>query len=104
MANEQNLKPIKSLSSEEAKRRGSLGGKASVEARKEKKLFKEELTKRLGAKDFEEIIDNLIARAKKDDKSFEVLRDTMGQKPSEKIEANLTYENKLKEVQSEDEY
>lgn len=39
MANPQNLKPIKTLTSEEAKRRGSVGGKKSVQARKEKKLI-----------------------------------------------------------------
>lgn len=37
--NEQNLKPIKHLSTEEAKQRGSKGGKASVKARRERKLM-----------------------------------------------------------------
>ena len=41
MANEKNLKPIKSLSKEEAKRRGSKGGKKSVESRRKKKLLKD---------------------------------------------------------------
>lgn len=43
MANDKNLKPIKKgeLSSEEAKRRGSIGGKASVEAKRRKKSMKE---------------------------------------------------------------
>lgn len=84
----------------------SMGGKRSVEVRKEKKLFKEELCKRLGAKDFDEILDNLIARAKNEDKSFEVLRDTMGQKPKEEIEAkiSMTYEDYIKEVEDENEY
>ena len=35
----QNLKPIKTLSNEEAKKRGSAGGKKSVEVRREKKLM-----------------------------------------------------------------
>ncbi len=39
MANEKNLKPIKTLSKEEAKRRGSKGGKKSVEVRREKKTI-----------------------------------------------------------------
>lgn len=95
---------LRTPSTEEARAMQLLSAKKRSENIKAKKIFKEELANRLGVKDFEEIIDNLIARAKKDDKSFEVLRDTMGQKPSEKIEANLTYENKLKEVQSEDEY
>lgn len=37
--NIQNLKPIKTLSKEEAKKRGSKGGKKSVESRREKKLM-----------------------------------------------------------------
>lgn len=41
--NEQNLKPIQKgeLTSEEAKKRGSNGGKKSAKVRKQKKLFKE---------------------------------------------------------------
>ena len=95
---------LRTPSTEEARAMQLLSAKKRSENIKAKKIFKDELANRLGVKDFEEIIDNLIARAKKDHKSYEVLRDTMGQKPSEKIEANLTYENKLKEVQSEDEY
>lgn len=43
MANEQNLRPYKKgqLSSEEAKRRGSLGGKKSVEAKRERRAMQE---------------------------------------------------------------
>ena len=43
MPNIENLKPIKKgeLSKEEAKKRGSNGGKASVEARREQKIFKQ---------------------------------------------------------------
>lgn len=105
MANEQNLQPGNvnhTFTPEEAQR----GGKRSAEARREKRLFKDEIAKRLGAKDFEEIIDNLIDRAKKEDKSFEVLRDTLGQKPKEEIEAKLTrsYEDYIKEVEEDNEY
>lgn len=95
---------LRTPSTEEARAMQLLSAKKRSENIKAKKIFKEELANRLGVKDFEEIIDNLIARAKKDDKSFEVLRDTMGQKPSEKIEANLTYENSLKEVTDDAEY
>ena len=41
MANEQNLKPIKSLSTEEAKRRGKKGGQRSGQVRRERKRLKE---------------------------------------------------------------
>lgn len=43
MANEQNLKPIKHLSTEEAKKRGSKGGKKSGEARRKKRDMKEQM-------------------------------------------------------------
>lgn len=62
------------------------GGIKSGEARKEKKLFKEEILKRMGEKDWNDIVDKLIERAKKNDKSFELLRDTIGQKPKDEVE------------------
>lgn len=87
MANEQNLKPIKKgeLTSEEAKRRGSNGGKKSAQKRKEIKLIKDRILERMGESDWDQMIDNLIARATDDTKSFETLRDTIGQKPVEKV-------------------
>ena len=88
MANEENLKPVRSKS--EARERGKLGGVKSGESRREKKLFKEEILKRMGEDDWNEMIDKLIARAKTTDKAFEVLRDTIGQKPKEEVEADLT--------------
>ena len=101
MAGKDNLR---TPSTEEARAMQLLSAKKRSENVKAKKIFKEELEKRLGVNDFEEIIDNLILRAKKDDKSFEVLRDTMGQKPSDKIEANFTYEDTLKKVVDENDY
>ena len=88
MANEQNLRPIQKgeLSKEEAKRRGSLGGKASVEARKERKLIKDRILERMGEDDWDTMIDNLIRRAQEDTKSFESLRDTIGEKPKDQLE------------------
>lgn len=88
MANEQNLIPIRKgeLSKEEAKRRGSLGGARSAEVRRENKLIKDRILERMGEKDWDTMIDNLIARASEDTKSFEVLRDTIGQKPKESLE------------------
>ena len=47
--NEKNLIPIVHLSSEEAKRRGSAGGKKSVEARRRKKSMKSVLSAMLNA-------------------------------------------------------
>ena len=85
MANEENLIPANKRSLSEARENGRKGGIASGKARREKKLWKDEIMKRLGENDWNEIIDNLKERAKKNDKSFEVLRDTMGQKPTDNI-------------------
>lgn len=90
MANEQNLKPIRpgDLSSEELKKRQSNGGKKSAEVRRERKLIKDRILERMGESDWDTMIDNLIARAANSDKAFEVLRDTIGEKPVERIEAD----------------
>lgn len=85
MANEENLIPANKRSLSEARENGRKGGIRSGEVRREKKLWKDEIMKRLGENDWNEIIDNLKERAKKNDKSFEVLRDTMGQKPTDNI-------------------
>jgi len=92
MANEQNLIPIQKgeLTKEEAKRRGSNGGKRSAEVRRENKLIKDRILERMGEKDWDEMIDGLIQRSKDSVKDFEVLRDTIGQKPTEHIEADVS--------------
>lgn len=83
-----NLKPIRKgeLTSEELKKRQSNGGKKSAEARKRNKLLREGLLERTSYKDWEEMVDNLIGRAKNNDKSFEVYRDTVGEKPVDRTE------------------
>ena len=96
MANPQNIEKYKikkgDLSSEELRKRQSNGGKASVKARKEKKILKEEILKAMSEKDWEEIVMNAITRAKNSDKSLEVLRDTIGQKPVEKVENTVSFD------------
>ena len=108
MANEQNLKPRTTLSKEEAKRLGSKGGKASAKAKRERKAIRDQLKallelpvkneklknkiKELGISDKD--IDNQMAitisifnRALNGDtKAFEVIRDTIGEKPVEQIQ------------------
>ena len=83
MANEQNLKPITSSDMARALQEKSVAKRK--ENNQQKMIFKEEILKRLKTEDFGAIVDNLIKRAKDNDKSFEVLRDTMGQKPTEDI-------------------
>lgn len=95
MANEQNLKPIRKgdLSSEELKKRQRNGGIASVKARRENKLLKDAILERMGEADWDEMVDALIGRAKETDKAFEILRDTIGQKPSEKVDLSIEDES-----------
>lgn len=60
-----------------------LGGIASGKAKREYLNWKKAIEERMSVDDFNEIIDNMIKRAKDETKSAEVLRDTMGQKPVE---------------------
>lgn len=92
--NKQNLRP---LSTEKAREIGSKGGKASVEARRRKKDLRRALEalldKNMGRnKDGEEVsgaealaLKQFEKALKGDTKAFEVIRDTAGQKPVEKV-------------------
>lgn len=109
--NEQNLKPIQKgqLSKEEAKTRGSAGGKKSGQVRRERKAFKESLLMLLDMKAPEKIgmqikqtlpklkdkdlnyqnaiLVSLLQQAVKGNtKAVELIRDTIGEKPVEKVE------------------
>ena len=102
MANTENLKPIQKgeLSKEEAKKRGSIGGKKSAEARREKKLIRDRILERMKEEDWDAYIDGIIARAKESKADAEFLRDTIGQKPIENIAVQASEEakNDLKEL------
>lgn len=82
---------LKKLTSEEARINGSKGGKKSVEVRRQKKLLKELLEEALEkeTKTGNQAIDitnALIKKAKKGNvKAYEVIRDTLGQKPVESV-------------------
>lgn len=113
MGNEKNIEPYQikpgQLSSEEASRRGSKGGKQSVKSRRRKKLLKEIIEKflNLDAPDVavaklhehfpqyvgkktrtrDAIVFSLMAKCLKGDlRAFEVLRDTIGENPVNKQE------------------
>ena len=95
MANEQNLKPVKSK--KEARERGRKGGLASGEARRKRKTLKEELLLMLTDGDIQEKISiALINEAINGNnaggvtKAFEVIRDTIGERPVEKVQATQT--------------
>ncbi len=93
MANEKNLKPIKSTS--EARKRGAVGGKKSGEVRRQKKLLRELLEEVL-QKDTKtgnmavDITNALVNEALTGNvKAYEVIRDTLGEKPKEKVGVEL---------------
>lgn len=82
MANEQNLR---TPSTSEAREMQKKSAKARSRNVAEKKLLKDEILKRMNAKDWDEIVGGAIDRAKESDKGFEILRDTIGQKPVDKL-------------------
>ena len=95
MANEQNLKPVKSK--KEARERGRKGGLASGEARRKRKTLKEELLLMLSDGDIQEKISIALIKeaingnnAGSVTKAFEVIRDTIGERPVERVQATQT--------------
>ncbi len=91
MANTSNLKPVRTKS--EARRRGKKGGKASGKARKERKALREELLLLLSKDDTQEKVSLALIKQALDGntKAFEVIRDTIGEKPVDKIDADLDF-------------
>lgn len=106
MANEQNLKPFDQLTESEQRAIRSKGGKASGEARRARKTLREELLALLSqdikTKNGESMntqvamSSSLIKEALKGNtKAFELVRDTIGEKPVDKVESvNIDMEYK----------
>lgn len=85
--NEENLRPFRSV--EEAREMGRKGGIKSGEARREKKLFKEAIEKQLG-QSIDSMITSMIEQANKGNvQAITFLRDTIGEKPTDKVEAEV---------------
>ena len=101
MVNEQNLKPVRTK--EEARERGRRGGIASGKARRERKTLKEELLALLQSGDTQKNISlAMIQQALNGNtKAFEVIRDTVGEKPKEEVEqkqeVRVVMDSKLEE-------
>ena len=110
MPNEENLIPLNKRSQRERKEIAKMGAEASNKKQAEKKLLKDTIEMLLSNKPTNEMITDcaekfgfnpkdlqdvitggLIARAMTGDpKAYEVLRDTMGQRPIEKMETTIT--------------
>ena len=80
-----NMQNLRTPSTEEAREMQKKSAKKRSQNIKERKLIRQVIEERLGSADLEEIVDNLIDRAKKDSKDFEVLQASLGQKPVEKV-------------------
>lgn len=91
MANNENLVDLRNRTTEEQREIAKKGGIASGEARRKRKTLKEELLLLLEKGDTQEKISiALLQKAINGDiKAYEVLRDTIGEKQSEKIEATV---------------
>ena len=92
MANEQNLKGygFHERTASEQREIAKQGGKASGEARREKKLIRDRILERMGEADWDAYIDGIIERAKESKADAEFLRDTIGEKPVDKQEIAVT--------------
>lgn len=90
--NPQNFKPMNMRTKEEQRKIASAGGKASGEARRRRKTLKAELLALLSDGDIQNQLSlAIITKALSGDvKAFEVIRDTIGEKPIEKIEERKT--------------
>lgn len=106
MANEKNLKPVRSK--KEARERGKKGGIKSGEVRAKKKTLKEELIALLETKIEEKTIQekisfSLIQEALKGNvKAFETIRDTIGEKPKEQVEHSGNINNPFEGLSTEE--
>ena len=99
--NTQNLVPTNKRSKEEARRISSNGGKKSGEARRKRKALREELLALLSAGNTQKNISlALIDQALNGNvKAFETIRDTIGEKPVEKVVMSEVDPNVISEVE-----
>lgn len=90
--NESNLIPFNERTEKEQRDIARMGGIASGEARRRKKSLKEELITLLENGNTQEKISLAIIQQALDGntKAFEVIRDTIGEKPVDKLEADVS--------------
>lgn len=87
--NEENLVSLADRTTEEQREIARKGGIASGKARKEKKLFREAIEKQLG-QNLDSMIAAMIEQAQKGNvQAIAFLRDTIGEKPTDKVEAEV---------------
>lgn len=112
MANEQNLIPLNKRSQRERKEIARKGAIASNKKQAENRTFKKELITLLNNNNGENMTNIsvvLIAKALDGDvKAFQAIRDTIGEKPEDKLDLSgsisTSYEECMRKVISKDEY
>lgn len=106
MANEENLQPVRTKS--EARERGRNGGIKSGEVRRARKTLKEELLLLLSEGHLQENITlalvNEALTGQNKMKAYEVIRDTIGEKPVDKVENEIISTIKVDVVDEWDKY
>ena len=124
MANEKNLKPFNSLTEKEQREITSKGGKASAKKRKQNKTFKEIINKFLDGQVSDERLKQQMIEfgfadkevsnkscavfalwkeaIKGNTKAFELLRDTIGEKPQDKVNISGEVNNPFSEMTTEE--
>ena len=85
-----NIENLRTPSTEQAREMQRKSAEKRSKNIKERKLIRQVIEERLGGADLDEIVDNLIDRAKRDSKDFEVLQSALGQKPIEKVQTTQT--------------
>ena len=93
--NTDNLIPFNELTEDKQREIAKKGGKASVKARQERKALKDELLLLLSKGDTQQKVSlALIQQALNGNtKAFEVIRDTIGEKPKEEYSINVNLNN-----------
>lgn len=106
MANEQNLIKNEDLTPSQRRANASKAGKASAKKRAERKTLREELLLLLEEGEMQKKISlSLLQGALNGNtKAFEIIRDTIGEKPKENIKVGVSYEDYIKKVEDEEEY
>lgn len=105
----ENLKPVTKRTKNEAREISKKGGIKSGESRRERKKLKEELLLLLSENDNNRKMSLAILKKalKGNIKAFEIIRDTIGEKPKEQIEntnIEMSYEDYIKKIEDTDEY
>lgn len=104
MANEQNLRPLNTLAKNVQREIQSKGGKAKAQKEKERKTLKEELLLLLSEGQTQKKISlSLIQEALDGNtKAYEIIRDTIGEKPRDNINISGEVNNPFEGLSTEE--